>query len=241
MGRDSSELLLMADFTAATSEADLLQRAQPIGQALGMNHVLFGVQVARRNTEPLVHVVSGYPAAYDQMYRDRGFVRLDPTVPHCMTRDDAMVWDPADYKTPESHEVLDEARRFGLGYGLSIAVRRGTHAQLMFSMARDRPFESQREIDHAIAGAKVLATIGLHVIENIVVPQLELAHRPHLTPRELECLKWLAQGKSNSVIGDILNLSEDTVEFHVKNLYKKLDVTTRLQAAIKALELKLVT
>lgn len=231
----------MADITMATDQPDFVRRSEPAVRALGMDYLLFGVQVNRWQMDPLQHVVSTYPIEYDQEYRDEGFIRFDPTVPHCLTSDDPMVWDPKDYTTPGSQRVLEESRKHGLGYGVSLAVRRGRHSQLMLSVARDKPIRDPRELEILIAGSRVLATVGLHVIENKILPPLEIAARPRLSPQELECLKWLAQGKSNSVIGDILNISEATVEFHLKNLFKKMNVTTRLQAAIKGLELKLVT
>ena len=52
--------------------------------------------------------------------------------------------------------------------------------------------------------------------------------RPKLTQREQEVLKWIAEGKSNSVIADLLKLAEATVDFHIRNIFKKLNVATRV-------------
>ncbi|ROT46630.1 helix-turn-helix transcriptional regulator [Pusillimonas sp. NJUB218] len=54
---------------------------------------------------------------------------------------------------------------------------------------------------------------------------------PHLTPREVECLRWAAIGKTSAEIGAILGLTERTANFHIKNACTKLDVCNR-QAAI---------
>jgi LuxR family transcriptional regulator, quorum-sensing system regulator CviR len=56
-----------------------------------------------------------------------------------------------------------------------------------------------------------------------------------LSPRELEVLKWLTLGKSSWDISVILKISERTVNYHVTNIMKKLDVTSRLQAVSEAL------
>jgi len=51
-----------------------------------------------------------------------------------------------------------------------------------------------------------------------------------LTLREREILSWIKEGKTNSEISMILNISESTVKTHLKNLFAKLDVVTRAQA-----------
>jgi DNA-binding NarL/FixJ family response regulator len=54
-----------------------------------------------------------------------------------------------------------------------------------------------------------------------------------LTDREEAVLALVAEGKSNAQIGVLLSLSENTVKFHLKNLYSKLGVTNRTEAASK--------
>jgi DNA-binding NarL/FixJ family response regulator len=65
-----------------------------------------------------------------------------------------------------------------------------------------------------------------------------LVHKPAqdsnaLTDREEAVLALVAEGKSNVQIGVALNLSENTVKFHLKNLFLKLGVTNRTEAASK--------
>jgi len=54
-----------------------------------------------------------------------------------------------------------------------------------------------------------------------------------LTERECEILKCITDGKSNKEISDSLFVSVETVKSHVKNLYKKLNVKNRVEAAMK--------
>lgn len=57
---------------------------------------------------------------------------------------------------------------------------------------------------------------------------------PELTPREYEILELIAQGHSNSKIAELLTLSLKTVRNHVSNIFNKLQVQDRLQAALRA-------
>ncbi len=57
-----------------------------------------------------------------------------------------------------------------------------------------------------------------------------------LTDREIETLTWVARGKSSSEIAEMLGISERTVNFHVENVMRKLDVVSRVQAAVVAVQ-----
>ncbi len=53
---------------------------------------------------------------------------------------------------------------------------------------------------------------------------------PRLSPRELECLAWVSQGKSSTDIGAILGLSARTVDSYLEKAASKLGVRTRIEA-----------
>lgn len=55
-----------------------------------------------------------------------------------------------------------------------------------------------------------------------------------LTPREMQVLRGLTEGKSNKEIGRDLDIQEPTVKLHVKTLYRKIGVANRTQAAMVA-------
>ncbi|MBT8439984.1 MAG: response regulator transcription factor [Gammaproteobacteria bacterium] len=60
-----------------------------------------------------------------------------------------------------------------------------------------------------------------------------------LTPRESEILCHLAEGQSNKVIANHLGISDGTVKLHVKSILRKLDVNSRVEAAVIAVEKKM--
>ena len=57
-----------------------------------------------------------------------------------------------------------------------------------------------------------------------------------LTPRERETLAWLAKGVSNKEIARALDLAESTVKVHVQSILRKLNLSSRVQAAVFAVE-----
>ena len=62
-----------------------------------------------------------------------------------------------------------------------------------------------------------------------------------LTRREMDVLKLLAVGMYNKEIAEKLNISERTVKNHVSNIFKKIGVTDRTQAAVFAIRNNLIT
>jgi DNA-binding CsgD family transcriptional regulator len=63
---------------------------------------------------------------------------------------------------------------------------------------------------------------------------------PRLTDREIEILKWTAEGKSAWAVSQILSISEHAVKYHVKRILVKLEVGSKHQAAAKARSLGLI-
>jgi len=61
-----------------------------------------------------------------------------------------------------------------------------------------------------------------------------------LNGRELECLTWSARGKTSPEIATLLGLSKRTVNFHVENACRKLNVSTRTEAVVKATSGRLI-
>ncbi|QOG21051.1 MULTISPECIES: response regulator transcription factor [Bradyrhizobium] len=61
-----------------------------------------------------------------------------------------------------------------------------------------------------------------------------------LSERERQCLRWVEEGKSSWAIGVILKVSENTVNFHIKNAMRKLETSSRTQCVVKARRYRLI-
>ena len=62
-----------------------------------------------------------------------------------------------------------------------------------------------------------------------------------LTKREIEVLSLVIEGRSSKEVADLLYVSKRTVDFHLANIYDKLQVTTRVQAFRRAVRLGLIS
>lgn len=123
--------------------------------------------------------------------------------------------------------ILADSRRHGLIDGVCAPVRFG-HDELGF----------------VLLGAGHLVHLADHerfliqgMCETYARRGLELASlppAPALTPRENDCLRWVAAGRSDPQIGMILGLSANTVHGHVEAAKTKLQVNSRAQLVLRA-------
>jgi two-component system nitrate/nitrite response regulator NarL len=61
-----------------------------------------------------------------------------------------------------------------------------------------------------------------------------------LSPREREILRLIAQGDSNKLIARALDIAETTVKIHVQHILRKLNLSSRVQAAVYATNHRMV-
>jgi DNA-binding NarL/FixJ family response regulator len=72
---------------------------------------------------------------------------------------------------------------------------------------------------------------GRSVVAPLPAPGMSIDEDPNLTRRELEILRLVAEGHSNAELGRRLWVTEQTVKFHLSNIYRKLDVANRTEAS----------
>jgi len=118
------------------------------------------------------------------------------------------------------------------------ALRSGARGYLLKDMEPDELVAALRDID---AGKTVVAPNLTQILAEVVqgkstMPDLESSPFDELTPRETEILGLLAEGQSNKVIARNLGISDGTVKLHVKAILRKLDVHSRVEAAVMAVE-----
>lgn len=118
---------------------------------------------------------------------------------------------------------------------LTAALQAGARGYLIKNIDADYLV---RAIRRAAAGEPVLA----EAMTSKLVTRLQgggvakpaASELDKLTPREKDILACLARGESNKVIARSLDLAESTVKIHVQNILKKLNLTSRVQAAVFA-------
>jgi DNA-binding NarL/FixJ family response regulator len=93
----------------------------------------------------------------------------------------------------------------------------------------------------------VVKPIDFEILDTIIRARLAKVARTEtwsreidLSDREVECLTWAARGKSSAEIAQIIGTSKRNVDFHIETACRKLNVATRVQAAVKAVSGRLI-
>lgn len=118
------------------------------------------------------------------------------------------------------------------------ALQNGAKGYLLKDMEPDSLVVALRDI---VNGKTIVAPTLAPILAKVVqgnVPDTIEEETPFedLTPRETEILGLLAEGQSNKVIARNLGISDGTVKLHVKAILRKLNVHSRVEAAVLAVE-----
>lgn len=123
------------------------------------------------------------------------------------------------------------------GADLAECMRIGARGYLLKNINTDFLLKSIRR---AVDGDSVLSPeMTTKLVKQLRSPTLVESEGPlyeSLTPREKETLVWLTKGVTNKEIARKLDLTESTIKVHVQNLLRKLNLHSRVQAAVYAIE-----
>ncbi len=181
-------------------------------------------------------LVTDYPAEWQDRYHRKLYRFYDPVAVTTRRSRLPFFWDDRSFLRPfrkDQRMVFHEAGAFRISAGYSIPVA-GPQGDLgVFSVIAARP----SEIDDAVRGAGgeiYLRAVQVHdMMVRRVAPRRETEHG--LSAREIECLRWTADGKTTDQIAHIASIAPATVNFHLKNAVKKLGAANRHHAAIIAI------
>jgi len=153
----------------------------------------------------------------------------------CLGVPGAQIWDqPGLQEVVGSSQVMLALLNVELGLGLEKeAIRRGVRG-LFF--VNEKPEMLAKGIDHIIDGELWYSRkiISQCLLEQGKAFKNPLQHSVKLSSREKEILVEITSGASNQDIAETLFVSQYTVKTHVYNIYKKINVTSRLQAMLWA-------
>lgn len=103
-----------------------------------------------------------------------------------------------------------------------------------YILKRSSPREVVRAIEEMLGGGiPMTSTIARKVVESFRQTVSKRDDEPALSRRETEVLQALSKGSSNKEIADSLSVTIETVRWHLKQIYEKLHVHGRTQAALK--------
>jgi len=216
--------------------ADIIAKEHPIRVIIIDDHALFRsglMELLERRGIKVVAAMGcgheGIQAAKDETY---DLILLDIRMPHMNGRETLVQLRETGVKVPiimlttsqDDEDVVD-------------ALRNGAQGYLLKDMEPDDLVAALYDIlKGETVVAKELAGALARAVKKGDPPPKAASPFSELTPRETEILEHLAAGQSNKVIARELGIADGTVKLHVKAILRKLGVSSRVEAAVIAVE-----
>ncbi len=200
----------------------------------------FAAYAGINSIEQTVHGFVNYPDEWQTRYAEQGFEHRDPTL-LLPSRSIA----PVDWKRMRKEAsfrtIFCAAHDFGIAeQGLTIPVR-GPFGDIgLFSVTRNCSDQEWKLLKKSILGNLQTAAVHLHDHVMQAGSLTRALTHPALSTREKEVLQWIAAGKSQQDVGDILSISNRTVEVHLRSARTKLAALTTSQAVGRAIGMGLI-
>jgi len=181
--------------------------------------------------------VGNTPAEFLAAQVDPENAKRDPVHLHVMSNAAPLVYDQRLYVKAGAGDLWEMQAPFGYRTGLAVSVHMPGYRRFLLGVDRHEDLPSDPiKLNRMIADLQLLAVHAQDAAARLLVRGDE----PKLPPRQLEILKLTMEGKSAWVVGTLLGISENTVNYHMKQLFKQLDVSSKQAAVLKAMELGLL-
>ncbi|KQQ85084.1 LuxR family transcriptional regulator [Aureimonas sp. Leaf324] len=216
-----------------SSVEDVLAALQAEAAKVGLDHfIATGLPMPNQPLLPLI-LLNSWPAGWLERYSQEDYFQHDGVAQWALRTTEPFTWRevPQPLMAPrKSQRVMNEATDFDMIDGFLVPMFSSRHWQAAVT------FASSRRCDLPIQSRSEIHLISIYAVNRVrqILGDVPSVKRT-LSPREAECLTWIAAGKNAEDVGDILGLSTHTVQTHLRNIRVKLDVATITQAVVEAL------
>ena len=219
---------------AAAEVVQLRRLARAFLRVRGVRRISYHLVEAIAGPGPPVVQAEGFPDDWVRHYVEHALFEVDPITALSARRTQPFFWSDVNRITrlsPEETAFMRQLETADLGDGLAMQVygpnMRNAYVGLGFGLPRPDLTSAQ------IFELKSAVQIAHLRFCELTAAQVAVAR--DLSPREQEILAWIARGKSNGVIAEILGVSRHTVDTNIRRIFDKLGVSDRTSAVLRGL------
>jgi DNA-binding CsgD family transcriptional regulator len=198
---------------------------------------VLAIEQRRPGAETEYISVGNTPQKFLDASRDPDYAKRDPVHQRLMRQSTPLIYDQSFYVEAGAGDLWEMVAPFGYRTGVAVGVHMPGYRRLLLGMDRENPLPKDPiKLNRMIADLQLLAVHAQDAAARLLLSTKGTDARPKLPARQLEILKLTMEGKSAWVVGSLLGISENTVNYHLKQLFQKLDVSTKHHAVLKAME-----
>jgi DNA-binding CsgD family transcriptional regulator len=227
---------VLADLRLAKRDGDLIEIMTNFTSDCGFH--AFQLAPGPHNPTPdptSLLAIGSYNLDWKRQYATEPSCRHDPARAQAILRAGSVQWRRifASARDSDQRDFVARARAQGFKDGVTTPIHgpQGCVAIMMF--AADHSIDLDGEDEEVLSHI----AMALHQRVRRIAAAAIVGTPPsvRLTAREIECLHWVLEGKTNWEIGVLAGVTARTVQFHLGNAARKLGVVNRVQAAVQAL------
>lgn len=227
------DLLALLTNCAATEE-EMSVAVDNAVHALGFEYYHFVYRQILPFSQARMRSLSSYPTRWRNRYAEQDYVRIDPLVRHAKASDALLPW--TEKLFADAPTLWADLQRHGLCHGITQSTLSGVQGFGILSLSRSSRAISKAELVEKREKIRQLTQL-IHSLFSRSCLDAAASSLPDLSSREAEILRWTADGKSARDIAEILDLSKNTIDFHIKNTVAKLGAPNKTAAVILAASL----
>lgn len=226
------------DIIYSTDKISLFSSLFNAIQILGFDYYAYDVRISYPITKPVFSFHNNYSKEWQSRYVEKNYIAIDPIVKHGLNSTQPITWNNDLLTDHSSFESDAFAHGLQLGWTQSSILLANSIGIL--TLSTEKKGRTPKEIKDIQPFLIWLNNVFKNAFKDKVL--LIDLRGPHLllTAREIETLKWCADGKTSDEIAIILGIKKRTINFHIANAIEKLNVTNKTAATVKALQLNLL-
>lgn len=228
----------LTEFQGMNTESQILDGMSQVARDLGFDHVAYGIRYSYPISNPKTTILSTYPNEWKLKYALGGYLHIDPTIKRGLRSLLPVYWENSAERS-SLPEFWEEASGYGLDCGCAQTVRDFHGAVGMLTVVRSGTNVSALELSEIELRLLWFAQILHQALTRI--KGADPKHEVTLTSQEVLVLKWCSEGKTSSEVGQLMNVSERTINFHMNNAMCKLGAANRVSAVVQAAVLGLLS
>jgi LuxR family quorum sensing-dependent transcriptional regulator len=222
----SKVLLVIEGINRAQTSEEVTVELERAFSELGVKHYIFNILTHPDTRFKDMTLASRAPQDFLDWANTQD-LRNDAAIVHVRRVSRAFSYDKSPIHGEKSRAFMDTIIDFNLAHGVMVPVP-GQHGSVGYAWMADGD-----DIMRLLPVLEPIAISAFYRLRTLVDAPLAVVK---LSEREREILKWTALGKTAWDIGEILQISNRTVEWHIAQSMKKLGAVTRTQAVILAIQ-----
>lgn len=222
---------LLHSINTPSTAPEIFSKVEKHARELGFDYCAYVFHHVIPLTKPRIASETNYPLAWCERYKSNGYLTIDPTIARAQASQLPFTWSESLFD--RTRPFWEEAKGHGLAIGWAKSIFDNCGSRGMLTLARPNEALEPTELETKELKMKLLSYCA-HMALSRVYHREMMVSIDKLSMREVEVLKWHADGKTAEEIGMILNISTDTVKFHTKNAVTKLGTSNKTAAVVRA-------